>query len=125
MATKAMEVSGSLSKRARGSVDGEGAFKTRDQAIHTHRLGQEGEGAALQCRLAHVLVGMRRHDDGGNAMASADQLLLQVNAARTGHAHVRDQAHRVANLWRLKKFLGRFERRCGVPMGFQKARSRL
>jgi hypothetical protein len=100
-------------------------FKARDQAFLADGFGEEGKRSALQCGRAHVLLGIRRHEDGGNVMASAEQPPLQIDATDTRHAHVRDQARGILQSLGAQKFFGRRKRCRQVAVGFQKASGRL
>ena len=100
-------------------------LEARDQAFLAYWFGEEGERSALKCGRAHVLLGIRRHEDGGNVMASAEQPPLQIDATDTRHAHVRDQARGILQPLRAQKFFGRRKRCRHVAVGFQKAGGRL
>jgi hypothetical protein len=62
-----------------------------DRPRHVERLGQVLEGAALESADRAVEVGVRRHDDHGQARMALLDLGQQVDARAAGHADVRHQ----------------------------------
>src|SRR5258706_8777290 len=75
-----------------GGLLGHRALDARDQFFLVEGLGVERDGARGQRGIHHAGIRVRADEDEGKDDAGDEEAMLQVDAAHSRHAHVRDQA---------------------------------
>jgi len=98
----------------------QGSLKALDQARSGEGLGQEANGSRLQRAGADALLGEGCNKDKRRGVPLGTHMGQKVQAAHSGHLHIRNDACRVAQTGRLQKLLGRRKRIDQVSMRAEK-----
>ena len=84
--------------------------KTLDKAVSAERLRQIANRSGRQCLRARLLVGECREENERNSVTPGTQLILQLDAAQTGHLDVCHYAGEIIKAVRPQELFGRRER---------------
>ena len=88
----------------------ERALHTFEQSRPVERLGQKADCPGSDRAFSDPIIEEGSDENRRHAVPARNQVLLQLDAAHTGHLNIRDEAGRVGQARRKQEFFGR--RKC-------------